>query len=105
MQTEKLDEPTALLAKKLQETKLRELEVHGAFEALQEKAKTCVFAHLHLLVCRALRGEFSLFEACLKMEQVAAEIVLPNAHTIDKTVGAHSPDLQAHLPAPLRVRG
>lgn len=93
-----------MLVKKLEEGTLQQLGVHSAFDELQEKAKTCVLAHLHLLVCRALRGEFSLYEACLKMEQVATEIVLPKADTIDKNVAPAHLDVQAHIAAPFRVR-
>ena len=84
--TRKCDDITTSLLKKI-EGKLDEIDIKGAFAELEAQSKTCLLSELSLITCRSLRGEFSLYEAVVKMEQIARDTILPQSDKMDRTVG------------------
>lgn len=70
----------------VKETKLKEIGVFTALDELTERSKTCLLSELHLVAYRALTGQHTLYEGCVKMEEIARTRVLPEADKLEKQV-------------------
>lgn len=82
----KPDEISEKIITGLKDSKLKEIGVFTALADLTERSKSCLLSELHLIAYNALTGQFTLYEACLKMEDIAKNKVLPVADKLEKKV-------------------
>lgn len=82
------DETSLLALKKLQEGKLKELQIEEALKVLQSRAEKCHLTHLHFLEFKALTGQASLYDTCVEMEAYTKEKLLASHEKLPATVRA-----------------